>query len=116
MAATMRECKTIIAIDRTDSRLGLAKSIGATHTINTFDPTIDIVAEVLKITEGRGVHTSLDTTGVELLARQSWQFVRRHGKILQVGIASPEATWGVSMADHMNSGKQIIGVQGDSKS
>lgn len=61
------------------------------------------------------MHVSLDTTGVQTLARQSWDFVRVHGKVLQVGLAGPEATWDISMSDHMNSGKQIIGcVQGDS--
>ena len=107
-------CKTIIAIDRTPSRLELAKSLGATHTIDTSAPGIDLVAEVLKLTGGNGVHVSLDTTGVQVLARKSWDFVRCMGKVLQVGLAHPGDMWDVSMADHMNSGKQIIGcVQGD---
>ncbi|KAL4809152.1 hypothetical protein BDV18DRAFT_134042 [Aspergillus unguis] len=113
MAASMIGCKTIIAIDYTASRLDLAKSLGATHTIDTSSET-DLVAEVLKITNGRGVHISLDTTGVQKLARASWDFVRFRGKVLQVGLAKPDDKWDVSMADHMNSGKQIIGcVQGD---
>lgn len=111
----MRKCKTIIAIDRSQSRLQQAKDLGATHTINTSDTSLNLVSEVLRITGGRGVHVSLDTTGVQALARQSWDFVRCHGKILQVGLANPGDIWDVSMADHMNSGKQIIGcVQGDS--
>ncbi|KAL4733961.1 hypothetical protein BDV11DRAFT_213258 [Aspergillus similis] len=115
MAAAMVGCKTIIAIDRMPSRLRLAESLGATHTIDTSDPTVDLVAEVRKLTGGKGVHVSLDTTGVQDVARKSWEFVRIRGKVLQVGLAGPEATWDISMSDHMNSGKQIIGcVQGDS--
>ncbi|KAJ5320060.1 alcohol dehydrogenase [Penicillium antarcticum] len=114
MAAAMRQCRTIIAIDHTRSRLELAKSLGATHTIQTSDPNIDLVAEVLKITGQRGVHVSLDTSGVQKLAKASWDFVRCLGKVLQVGLAKPLDKWDISMADHMNSGKQIIGcVQGD---
>lgn len=110
----MRGCKTIIAIDRSSSRLKLAKSLGATHVINTSRTTVNLVQEVKKITQGRGVHVSLDTTGVQSLARQSWDFVRQRGKILQVGLAKPGDQWNISMADHMNSGKQIIGcVEGD---
>lgn len=113
-AAAMIGCRTIIAIDHTASRLELARSLGATHTIDTSDPKVDLVAEVLKVTGGRGVHVSLDTTGVQKLARSSWDFVRFLGKVLQVGLAKPADTWDVSMADHMNSGKQIIGcIQGD---
>ncbi|KAJ5653669.1 hypothetical protein N7490_000672 [Penicillium lividum] len=115
MAAAMVGCKTIIAIDNIPPRLLVAKSLGATHTIDTSDPTVDLVSEVLKLTGGRGVHTSLDTTGIQRLARQSWDFVRFQGKVLQVGLAKPDDRWDVSMADHMNTGRQIIGcVQGDS--
>jgi Zn-dependent alcohol dehydrogenase len=94
--------------------LELAKSLGATHTIDTSDPNIDLVTEVLRITGQRGVHVSLDTTGVQTLAKASWEFVRFLGKVLQVGLAKSLDKWDISMADHMNSGKQIIGcVQGD---
>ncbi|KAJ5390549.1 uncharacterized protein N7496_001617 [Penicillium cataractarum] len=115
MAAAIIGCKTIIAIDNVPSRLHVAKSLGATHAIDTSDSKVDLVAEVLKITDGRGVHVSLDTTGVQRLARQWWNFVRFQGKVLQVGLAKPGDQWNVSMADHMNTGRQIIGcVQGDS--
>lgn len=110
----MRECRTIIAIDRDASRLALAQELGATHIIDTRDHSVDLISQVLKITEGRGVHVSLDTTGAKSLARQSWSFVRRRGKIVQVGLGRPGDTWDVSMVDHMNQGKQLIGcVEGD---
>jgi Zn-dependent alcohol dehydrogenase len=110
----MRRCKTIIAVDQIESRLQLSLSLGATHIINTSDPSIDIGSEVRKITEGKGVHVSLDTTGVYELARQSYDFVRNFGKVLQVGLARPSDTWDIPMVDLMNSGKQILGcVQGD---
>lgn len=110
----MRKCRTIIAIDRVESRLDMARSLGATHTINTSDETIDLVAKVKEITGGRGVNVSVDTTGVHALAIQSWHFVRNFGRVLQIGLAKPNDMWDVSMANHMNSGKQIIGcVQGD---
>lgn len=108
----MRKCSTIVAVDRSDFRLELAKRLGATHTINSTDT--DLVQEILQITNGRGVHVSLDTTGVSTLAQQSWKFVRRRGKILQVGLARPDDVWAIPMADHMNMGKQVIGcVEGD---
>lgn len=108
----MRKCTTIVAVDQSDFRLDLARRLGATHTINSTDT--DVVQEILQITNERGVHVSLDTTGVSALARQSWEFVRRRGKILQVGLAKPDDVWAIPMADHMNMGKQVIGcVEGD---
>lgn len=113
-AAVMRNCKIIIAIDRSASRLKAAESLGATHIINASDAAIDLVREVRNITSQRGVDVSVDTTGVATLARQSWDFVRNHGKVLQVGLARAQDEWHIPMADHMNSGKQIIGcVEGD---
>ncbi|KAN0099852.1 alcohol dehydrogenase [Hyaloscypha variabilis] len=114
MGAKLQGCKTIVAIDRVQSRLELAKELGATHMINTSDSSVDLVADVLKATNGVGVRIALDTTGVQSLARLSFDFVRCHGRILQNGLAKPEDTWDVPMAELMNSGKQIIGaVQGD---
>lgn len=113
-AAHMRKCKTVIAIDRTESRLELARSLGATHTINTSSNVLDVKAEVLKATDGAGVHVSLDTTGVKQLARQSYDYIRNLGKVVQVGLAKPTDTWDIPMVDMMDSGKQILGcVQGD---
>lgn len=110
----MRGCQKIIAIDRVPSRLEIARSLGATNCIDSSDPEIDLVSEVRRLTGGYGVHVSLDTSGVQSLARQSWDFVRCYGKVLQVGLAKPDDVWSVPMADHMNSGKQIIGcVEGD---
>lgn len=107
----MRGCKTIIAVDRTPSRLSLARSVGATHTIDTSTPDVDLVVEVFKVTGGRGVHVALDTTGTPSLAKSCWHLVRNGGKVLQVGLAHDDATWDVPMARHMNSGKSIIGCQ-----
>lgn len=86
-------CKTIIAIDNVPSRLEAGRSLGATHTIDTSNCSIELVSEGLRITEGRGVYTSLDTTGIQKLARQSWDSVRFHGKVLQIGLARTEDRW-----------------------
>ncbi|KAL3440497.1 hypothetical protein BJX65DRAFT_300433 [Aspergillus insuetus] len=114
LAAAMIGCRTIIAIDNVQSRLQMAKSLGATHTVNTSDPNLDLVSKIFELTDSRGVHTSLDTTGIQRLARQSWDFVRFQGKVLQAGLANSDAQWQVSMADHLITGRQIIGcLQGD---
>jgi hypothetical protein len=45
------------------------KELGATHMINTSDSSVDLVADVLKATDGVGVRIALDTTGVQSLVR-----------------------------------------------
>ena len=87
--------------------------MGATHLID-ITRVDDLAAEVLRITDGAGVHVVLDTAGVHGLARQSYDCLRNGSKLLQVGLAKPEDKWDISMPAHMNSGKQIIGcVQGN---
>jgi aryl-alcohol dehydrogenase len=61
LAAVIANCTTIIAIDVHDSRLALAKELGATHTINAAKT--NVIEEVQKITGG-GVNYALETTGV----------------------------------------------------
>lgn len=60
-AARFTPATKIIAIDIQDSRLELAKELGATHTINSKDR--DIVDLVRDITNGEGTDTALDATG-----------------------------------------------------
>ncbi|WP_332649280.1 NAD(P)-dependent alcohol dehydrogenase [Lysinibacillus sp. 54212] len=62
MTAKIEGCSTIIAVDIHDSRLEIAKELGATHTINSR--TEDLAARVGEITGGLGVNFSIDTTGV----------------------------------------------------
>ena len=53
---------TIIMIDIDDNRLDVAKRFGATATINSSAG--DVVAQVLKLTEGVGVDTAIEAVGL----------------------------------------------------
>lgn len=61
MAAKVRACSVIIAVDRNRGRLELATELGATHTVLVEDG--DPADELRKIT-GKGVQYALETTGV----------------------------------------------------
>lgn len=60
-AARFTPATKIIAIDIQDSRLELAKELGATHTINSKSQ--DVVGLVRAITNGEGTNGALDATG-----------------------------------------------------
>lgn len=62
MMAQIEGCSKIIAVDIHDSRLEVAKELGATHTINS--KTEDLAQVIGEITGGAGVNFSIDTTGV----------------------------------------------------
>lgn len=67
MATKIEGYTTIIAFDIHDSRLELAKELGATHMINSLKE--DVVERVREITNGMGVHYSVDTTGVSAVMK-----------------------------------------------
>ncbi|MGK6315724.1 NAD(P)-dependent alcohol dehydrogenase [Neorhizobium sp. DT-125] len=68
MAARHAGAKTIIAVDRVQTRLDMALELGADHAIMATGP--DVVAEILRIT-GDGVDQALDTTAVASVMRQA---------------------------------------------
>ncbi len=110
MAAKIVGCKTIIAIDVNDSRLELAKELGATHIFN--GTKVDVVKEIKELTNG-GTKYGVDTTGVPPVVRQCLQALRPLGVAAIVGV-TPEMNIDVHN-DLMAEGKTMMGViEGDS--
>ncbi|WP_284141704.1 MULTISPECIES: NAD(P)-dependent alcohol dehydrogenase [unclassified Virgibacillus] len=109
MAAKIVGCKTIIAIDVHESRLSLAKELGATHILN--GTKADVVNEIKAITNG-GSKYAVDTTGVPAVVRQCLQALRPLGIAAIVGV-TPEMSIDVHN-DLMAEGKTMVGViEGD---
>ncbi|WP_078592885.1 NAD(P)-dependent alcohol dehydrogenase [Evansella clarkii] len=110
MAAKITSCKHIIAIDLHDSRLEMAKELGATHVINGKGE--NIVEQIKEITNG-GAHYGVETTGVPPVVRQGLQALRPLGKLAIVGV-TPEMNIHVH-EEIMAEGKTMVGViEGDS--
>lgn len=110
MAAKIAGCKHIIAVDVHDSRLELAKELGATHTLN--GKNVDVVAEVKAITNG-GSNFAVETTGVPPVVKQALHALRPLGTCAIVGV-TPEMKIDVHN-DIMAEGKTMVGViEGDS--
>ncbi|BAU96799.1 aryl-alcohol dehydrogenase [Corynebacterium suranareeae] len=94
MAAAATGATTIIAVDIHNSRLEMAKELGATHTINSKD---EDPAEKIKELTGDGVQFALDTTGVVAVTRQAADSLAINGTVGLVGAPAPgaEATFEV---------------------
>lgn len=116
-AARNQKCKAIIGIDRVESRLELAKSLGATHVINTASlSTLELVQAVWDASDGLGATVSIDTSAHPPLVAAQIEFTRYMGKIIQVGTGIPNANISIHMQSFMVSGKQYFGaVQGHSR-
>ncbi|KUQ84826.1 MULTISPECIES: NAD(P)-dependent alcohol dehydrogenase [Enterobacter cloacae complex] len=107
MAARVAGAATLIAVDITPGRLELAKSLGATHTINSRE--CDPVEEIRRITGG-GAHCTLETSGIPAVLRQAIDALSTRGTCAIVGApaAGTEASFDVN--DVMTRGRTIRGV------
>ena len=76
----------VIAIDITDEKLDLARSVGAAATVNATK-TKDVVESVLDLTHG-GADVSIDALGSPTTCFNSIANLKKRGKHIQVGLMS----------------------------
>ncbi|MBB6095407.1 aryl-alcohol dehydrogenase [Povalibacter uvarum] len=111
MAARIAGCETIIAVDINDARLTLARELGATDTFNALSG--DPVEFVRIATKGRGVHSSVECTGLPAVLRQAVDVLAPRGTCALVGVAHPRADAAINMASMLR-GRTLVGVtEGD---
>lgn len=87
MGASYAKAFPIIAVDRLDDKLELARQVGATHTVNASE--VDGVEAVKQITSGGADHV-FEGVGSEQVLIQSYQATRRGGTTITAGLPHPE--------------------------
>lgn len=83
------------------SRLDLAQSLGATHTVNTANITNTLTEEIRKLTGGPGSTITVDPTGVVPLIKQGLEFTANQGKMILLGVAPMDASLDRPIVPHM---------------
>ncbi len=73
----------VIAVDMVDSKLQLAQTLGATHTVNAggTDPI-----EAVRDLTGGGVHYSFEAVGLKQTAEQAFGMLRNGGQATVIGM------------------------------
>ncbi|MFL9899549.1 zinc-binding dehydrogenase [Paraburkholderia fungorum] len=84
MTAQFYAPATLIAIDLDDNRLSVAKTFGATDTINSSGGTA--VDDVMALTHGRGVDVSIEAVGIPATFAICEGIVGAGGTIANVGV------------------------------
>jgi L-iditol 2-dehydrogenase len=80
-------CREVVAVDLDPARLELARRLGARRTIRS-DQT-DVVAEIMRLTQGRGADIVCEAVGLDLTVSVSIASVRKGGSVVLVGNISP---------------------------
>lgn len=77
---------TIIATDLVDSRLEMAKRMGADVVINVGDTTPEErIEQIQDLTSGVGVDIAIECAGLPMVFSEALDVVRRGGKVIEVG-------------------------------
>ncbi|MBL8265350.1 NAD(P)-dependent alcohol dehydrogenase [Steroidobacter sp.] len=112
MAAAVAGCSRIIAIDMQDSRLQLARELGATHVVNA--KAGNAVEQVKAATGGAGADFAVEATGIPAVMTQAFDALNGTGTVVVLGVAPAGATVSVDISSLLN-GKTLRGaIEGES--
>ncbi|KAK4446442.1 aryl-alcohol dehydrogenase [Podospora aff. communis PSN243] len=112
-AGLIRKAKTVIAIDLQQSRLDLAKELGATHGI--IGSAKDVVEQIKALCPPTGVDYAVDCTGVPAVVRTMIDALGVRGRAATVGAPGPGHVAHVDIMTHLTYGKEYVGCsEGDS--
>ncbi len=87
-AAKIAGFTQVIAVDTEDSRLAVAKELGATHAFNPASG--DVAAFVKGLTKGQGADAVFECVGVNVTVQSAVACVRKGGTVTLVGNLSPK--------------------------
>lgn len=79
--------KNVIVLDLEESRLELARKLGASQTFNSKDPAT--VEKILELTGGRGADIALECVGITAAIKLAIDSVRKGGTVTLVGNVTP---------------------------
>ena len=108
MAAKAAGASIIIAVDIVQSRLDLARELGATHLVDGHG---DVAGEIAAIMPG-GVRYSVDTTGIADVMRNAVLALATRGVCAFVTTADPAMRIELDSYDFLMRRKSVIGIVG----
>jgi len=89
-AARAAGCSRVFIADVDASRLNLARQVGADEILHCSG--VDMVAEVLKLTDGRGVNLAFEAVGRNETVAAAIDSTRKGGTVTLVGNIAAEVT------------------------
>lgn len=108
-AAALVSASPIIAVDLHDSRLQLARQLGASHTIKSAQG--DAEALILEALAGQPLDVFIDNTGLPAVIELGYRLSQREGRVILVGV--PRLGHNLSVYSlPLHFGKVLSGSQG----
>jgi L-iditol 2-dehydrogenase len=86
----------VFVLDLDDSRLELARCLGATQTFNSRNA--DVLTQILDLTSGRGADAALECVGSTVPVKLALESVRKGGCVTLIGNVAPTVELGLQSA------------------
>jgi alcohol dehydrogenase len=80
----------IIVIDMDDNRLNVAKTFGATHTINSA--SVNAKEKIMELTDNRGVDVAIEAVGIPATFELCEEIIGAGGHIANIGVHGKSVT------------------------
>jgi threonine dehydrogenase-like Zn-dependent dehydrogenase len=106
--AVLRACAPVIIIGDNKKRLNIAKQMGADYTID-INEVADPVAEVMELTDGRGVDYAIEAVGTTKTYEQAFAMLRKGGVLSAFGITGEPDVMQVRPFEFVLGEKKITG-------
>ncbi|KAF2167565.1 hypothetical protein M409DRAFT_66076 [Zasmidium cellare ATCC 36951] len=113
MGAKYLNVNQIIAVDLLDTRLSMAKELGASVAFNSRDT--DIVTRIMDLTDGCGVDFAIDCTGAPKVIEPMLDCLAVQGTAVTVGVPPADAKIRISPMRFLAGSRRYLGCrEGDS--
>ncbi|HEY1829909.1 MAG TPA: S-(hydroxymethyl)mycothiol dehydrogenase [Acidimicrobiales bacterium] len=103
--ARLAGARTVIAIDLDQRKLEVARTFGATHTIDAS--TMDPVEWVRELTEGNGADVCIEAVGHPKVMEQAFFARDLAGTLVQVGVPTPDMKIDLPMIEFFGRGGSL---------
>jgi alcohol dehydrogenase len=88
--AKLMGATTIIAVDSVPARMEISRKMGATHVVDFSK--VDPVAEIMRLTDGRGVDVAIEALGRQQTFEAALRVLRPGGTLSSLGVYSTDLT------------------------
>lgn len=106
LGAKLAGAEKIIAVDVNDEKLGLARQLGATHTVNARDG--DHIEQIKDISNG-GVDYAFEFVGSVAATETCYNSIKMGGQVIIAGLAPSNSLFSFNPSDIVTSEKAIRG-------
>jgi len=96
----------VVAVDLSEDKLALARTLGPVRTVNAADP--DAVEQVRALTNG-GADVAFEMAGSVRALESAWKMTRRGGTTVTAGLPPPDAALAVNVVSLVGEERTLKG-------